>query len=78
MKDVWRFAGMSSGAPFVMITGRALMPKWLAGSWDILPQVIRHLFDTTGRLEHFVLLFCRFHRIYLCPLWPGNWPHSPG
>ena len=39
MKDVWRFAGMRSGALFVMITGRPKMGLLHAGSWDFLPQV---------------------------------------
>ena len=38
-KVVWRFAGMNSGALFVMISGQLLMPKWPADSWDSSPQV---------------------------------------
>ena len=39
MKDVWRFAGMKSGAQCVMITGQVKMRLWHADSWDMLPQV---------------------------------------
>ena len=35
-------------------------------------------FYKTRKLETFTLLFCRFNCLYLCPLWPGNWPHSSG
>ena len=41
MKDVWRFAGMKFGALCVMISGQLLMQRWLADSWDSLPQA-RH------------------------------------
>ena len=41
MMDVWRFAGMKFGALCVMISGQLLMQRWLADSWDSLPQA-RH------------------------------------
>ena len=40
MKDVWRFAGMRSGALCVMISGQALMQQLPADNLDMLPQVI--------------------------------------
>ena len=43
MKDVWRFAGMRSGALCVMITGQVKMRLWHADSWDMLP-LVGHLY----------------------------------
>ena len=39
MKDVWRFAGIGSGALCVMTSGLCLMQQLPADSWDSLQLV---------------------------------------